>query len=116
MAASKYGGTKNCNKNNTIPAYRRSWASHNSRRAGNAHQYEPKNGAADKIAAKAEGKKTMRAPNTVWTSHVNNPVNSEHLNIEIKTPDIEFSKASAIFEPDVENPMYFVTCSGAYFV
>lgn len=58
----------------------------------------------------------MRAPNTVCTSHVKRPVNSEHLNIDINTPDIEFSKASAILEPDEEKPMYLVTWRGAYFV
>ena len=36
--------------------------------------------------------------------------------MDINTPEIEFSKASAIFEPEEDTPKYLVTCNGAYLV
>jgi len=54
------------------------------------------------MAAKADGRNTIRAPKIVCTNQVNKPVNVEHRNMEIRTTVIEFSRASAILIPELE--------------
>lgn len=104
---------KTCSTSKTTAIQKRSCASHRSRKAGTAHQYVPRKGAAASTDANTAGRYTTLALNTVCVSHVNMPWNRAILAVAVITPAIEPSTASAIRGPE-EKPTVVTTANGAY--